>query len=546
MKKYRKGWLALLAGLWAWGATDLIAGEGYKERGTGVTVLLGEVGLTSDEIDSWNEQTIDINRTVHMVGQAPEWVTLASNAAEMTSFVQNLTFSVGMWDNLPTARLDFAIGALRTINSDFLRDGMNVATLAGGTYAFDGQGGGHLIRGDYNLPEIGEFDVILRRGVNLNDANRSRVVLTQEVGHGIGFNHSWLDRESVRAFTAAASRLSLMSYSNGGNTVIAAGALNPDDVAVASRLYYNPYNPLSRNTGTVQGVALDAGGTSEIYGANVLLVDRANGQAILSRISGYATSRPSGAKNGQFALDGVPAGSYDILVAARDDAQVPNSNPDMGYMELRSDGSTDWPDALASFASGFGRAWVRNVPVQAGETVDVGDVLAGVDRGFDQPSRMDLTVKSPRTGFSRYWYDFWSSAPWQMAHRSGSQAGSSYTLPRMTPGSYAVKVFGWNGASWVVVQDWTWRDFTPRRASVTWNRATRTLNLIIIQLRLEVYSYVVQLRDSASGISISRPVHGNRYTTHRFPGAHDSRVTAQWNTSVGAFEHQAWTAFQVP
>ncbi len=524
----------------------LDAGEGYLEQNTGVTVLLSELGLTEDEINRFPDHRIDLNRNVNVVGGNPAWVTLAANSPEMVQLQQNATFAMGLWEQLPGARLQFSVGVFRTAAAQFVRDSANLVTLAGGTYNLSGQGGGHLAPGDFGIPEIIEFDMTLRRSLNNGNVASAQAVLVQEIGHGIGFNHSWLVDNSVLNLTGASSPPSLMSYSANRTTAIDAGALNPDDVSLACRLYYNPFSPQSATTGTVCGRALDAAGAADLYGANVLLVNRASGQAVVSRVSGYATSKPLGTSDGRFSLDGVPPGDYDVLVSSLDDAAVPNANASIDHMQLNEDGTTGWVSATGSFATGFVRAWVRNVPLRAGEVVDVGYVLAGVDRNFDQPSRMDLLARyTGATSYTHYWYDYWSDAPWQMAHRSGSQTSSSYSA-RLAPGRYAVRIFGWNGTSWVTVQNWTWRDYGARRASMTWNRATRGVDVGIAVLPTEAYSYGINLREGTSAVAGSNAFHGNRYTTHLPSGAYQFRIHAHWNTSVNSFVHVGWSDLLVP
>ncbi len=537
------------------------AGEGYKEKTTGVTVLVDGYGNNAADIYNSPVQTVDVNRSVNVQGGSPAWVTLASTDTEITTLVNNLTVAMGLWENIPSARLNFSYGTLRALTTTFSRDGFNMATLAGGTYAYGGQGGGHLTKPDGVIPEITEFDVILRRSTNTGAPVSAQATLVQELGHGVAFNHSWLNRNAVTGLTGANSTPSLMAYSAGRNDVVTSGALAADDVSLVSRLYarndgwFSDANipRLSRTTGRIHGRILSADGSKELYGANVLAINSTTNSAIVSRISGYANSHPNGTKYGIFELDGVPPGTYNVLIAAKSDTSVDLGSPDpsVDYMQL-SGTSTSWPDALASFETGFSRAWVRNVSVAAGETVNVGYVLAGDDRQVNDPSLVDVSAAYTGGGsYSSYWFDFWSSSPWQMAHRSGS-VSTPYYNTRLDSQSHAVKIYGWSGSAWVVLQDWTWTDYNAKPLVATWTRPTKVIGSFTLFGNTyyrygEAANTLVTSRQSLNGAPYRYEwVDGNRYTSYVVPGSYSYNVRVQWNQSEGLNTIKGNTGVAVP
>ncbi len=521
---------ALLAG-------PVLAGEGYKEKSTGVTVMLDGYGLGNTEIYEMPRFQVDINRRVWIKGGTPKWITLPGNNPEIRTLVRNLTVSLGFWEYIPTCRLRFRLGYFRTITGTFVKDSYNVVSLAGGAYQYGGQASGHLDDSG-GLPESTEFDAKINRSTNSGDASGAQATTVHEIGHGIGFTHSWLHRNSVLRLTGSRSPHSIMSYSTGNEGIINGGVLNADDVALASRTYPNQFHRLSRTTGTVLGVARTADGRLDIYGANVILIERSTGQAFLHRISGYASSPPNGVLNGRFSLTGVPPGTYDLVIAPMDDPSITLGfiEPSISYMLLMANGTTDWPRATLNFAAGFERGWVRNIEVVPGRIVDVGDALAGEDREVSRPSRLDVEVSHPDTGCSRYWFDFWSNRSGEMAHRSGARNANHYQA-NLPSDWYAVRIFGWTGSNWILLQNWRWQDFTGRHLSIRWPNQLRQVRIPVsfmgftftITLLAAPVDYHFRLRTRSGNLVSASPVHGNELVTHVAPGTYRFQALAQWN-----------------
>jgi hypothetical protein len=195
----------------------LRAGEGYREQGTNSTVRLDGYGGSISEMFNPRPLDLDINLKVWVKGGDPQWVQLASDSDEIRKLVRATIVAANLWEEIPTTRLEFRMGLYRRISSTFRKDNANVMTLAGGTYGYGGQGGGHLQITDGVYPEIVEFDTTLKRSTNRNNPTSAQSIMVQEVGHGVGFNHSLLTRDIVLGITGEGSLNSLMSSGGGLN-----------------------------------------------------------------------------------------------------------------------------------------------------------------------------------------------------------------------------------------------------------------------------------------------------------------------------------------
>ncbi len=520
--------------LFAWLALPAMAGDGYTDPKTGHTVIMKGYGGSSGEIYSSPSIPIDFNRAVWIKNGDPEWVTLETSHSEIQALVQNTAFSLGLWENIPTSRLRFHLGFYRNVFNVVAHDSFNLMTLAGGDYEWGGQAKMFLMKDGKGMFRIDEFDCRIRRNVSQTEV---RSYIVHEIGHGIGFNHNWLHRDVVKGLTGAMSPHSIMSYSYGDSTIINAGALNGVDVAIASRLYPNFFNPLWKTTGSVKGIVFDKSGKIELYGANVLLVEQKSGKAILSRISGFSEARSKGNLTGGVLLDGIPAGKYDLLIAPMSDPDVTlgKTTPSIDRVKFKV-GMVTYTAESDNFASGFKRAWVRNIHVSAGRVVDAGSIRAGTDRSIQAPGMVDVEVTYKGKPCIGYWVDFWGAHPWGMAHQSPFMKSPRYQA-RLPEGKYAVRIWGKIGPSnWKVVQGWKWRTCTGVRATFGWPSKAKTIQVPFqfwgltfhYPAQVTPYEYRVRIKTKKGSLVWDGSIRGNSLEYLILPGEYELRVWVRW------------------
>lgn len=441
-------------------ASEVGAGEGYVTYPDARPVVFQGYGSLPAQIYARPPIVLDFNQNVLLQGQwqgrevTRRWAPLSDpqaygSQAELLALAFNTMFAAGLWENLPGCRVVFRYGTVVSFGQGTVPpapirvagDGRSIVSLAGMP---DSDGGS---AGIDTSATITDMDIFLGRkffgfGGNQPDPVGARAILAQELGHGLGFDHSWLTDWSVRSLTGQVSVPSVMAYGNGKDVPILRELLAPDDVALVCRRYPRLTYALSRTTGTVRGQVLSAVGTSPIFGANVLLIDRRTGAAVVSRISGYETTVSQRADSGEFSLDGVPPGVYDLLIAAWDDADVPTAGPSI--------------EGQGGFARGFGKAMVTEIAVQAGTAVDLGVVRVApagsrVSQAARHPNlsiRWVRPLRATAEGNAEpltYVVQVYRSGPAQIVNARVHGSGYRVSLPR---GSYSYRVWAqWDGAS---------------------------------------------------------------------------------------------------
>lgn len=534
-------WVLLFAGLVP---SRAVAYEPIKEKTTGASILCEGYEEINGGVLNSTSWPMTIN-TRERNGAA--WQDMPVNSAMELEFWR-ITFAARqLWQNVPSARFRSHLAGWRSLDVEFQDDTFNMMTVS-----TTGSAALERLRTVRGVPLIREFDLKVQRVLVTNVLNaltdaarltqRATAVATatQEFGHGIGFEHSLVADEIVRDITGATSDGAYMAYGEflRPSVLAAANLLAPDDIALISDLYPRHTNRIALTTGTIRGTTLTADGSRDLFGANVLAVRRADGQAVTGRISGFQRWKPDleqvGPKNGDFTLTGLPAGAYDVYI--RPYGTGSRVNPQIQLANLRG-------DILAvegQFDVGFARGVVRNITVRAGEVVDVGYVLAGEDRAFTAPSRTDTAIKwsagSP-TGW--YWVDIFHNGA---RYSSGWITGNSYLARRIPAAVVTVGVWAWTGSTWQGVVGWHTRDFRCARLSVTWTRQVYTLEGQTVE-----YWYYIDLAhvDSPTHVRDLVPVDNSRFTMMVPSGSWFHRVWIRQNQSQLPWVSQSWTSTYV-
>lgn len=505
-----------------WDTAAPIVFEGYEDTVAGY--------LLAPPIEIW------VNRKVENI--PGNFITLSPGSAEMNNLIDDVLFAMGLWEMAPGANLNLTFAGLVDIGSIVQKDGKNVVTMTPADMdctkfmSPDGVLPRVIQEFDINVREIdNEVSMQAKAGVSSDPRYpwEAILTLTHELGHGLGLDHSWLGTLAVKSITDQFSLGSVMSYQSSA-LALSNGALNPDDIAQIARAYPHATQHASLSSGAIRGRLVDASGASDLFGANVLLIDSA-GQAILQRTSGYTASKAKdGVYNGFFELDGVPPGTYDLVAAPFDDPEVKTAQSGFGAYVY---GEYAQPVSLSQVTpGGYAKAWVRNITVVAKETVDLGYVVSGVDRSYSAPTLVDARVVAPTPHtYQLYRFYFWSTSPWELAHDSGNLSAPHYST-RLKNQAHLVTMYGWNGASWTVLQPWTNTSFQALERTMMWSQHHfGALEARMYDFFLARTDLPVLVSGSVYGLnSFAYRVHGDRYRTHLPPGDYSVSVQARFGS----------------
>ncbi len=490
----------------------LYAGEGTVDRRLGKPIRLAGYDGRADDREAYNPRFVELELNVRRFGSAGP-VRINPWEADFKILIDNVTFAMGMWQNIPTARVHFRIG-LEISFQHKQKDRHNMISLTDVIGAYGATWRQYDLKA---IPyEISEFDIAIREDRS-RDLIGGKSTMTHEIGHGLGLEHSFLSGNCVQNVTGSSSSpASIMAYSKARDSAIERNALVPDDVASVSRLYPNHFNRLSRTTGTVMGRVVNGPVTREIFGINLLLIKRSSGEAILSGLSGYATSTLR-SRNGTFQLNGVPPGYYDLLAVSVDD-------PLVKLGDFRAPRISDG----YYFEHCFHHAWVRKIKVSAGEIVDLGYVLEGRDRLFALPDRFDATLRFWNHKIGEYRMSLYRkdgrrgyrlekvTAPFQL----GRGIASRY-LQAIRPGRYKILLERKGKNSWKRTRTF-YRNFKRGMVKYRWWRK----HLRTKYGKVEAWTYRLTL-----GAQPSMEVHGSRYTTIGHRSFRRTQLRATWQPS---------------
>lgn len=149
--------------------------------------------------------------------------------------------------------------------------------------------------------------------VNFSRSDFDRLsTLIHELGHLQGLGHSSVGMHNSLSFaTEALDRINISSvptmHPSSSGTGTNRQTLEPDDIAAISELY--PESTFSTSFASIEGTVTECGTTEGITGANVRAVNISNPNIQLSRFTGY-----DGNENGRFRINGLPPGSYRLLI----------------------------------------------------------------------------------------------------------------------------------------------------------------------------------------------------------------------------------------
>lgn len=236
--------------------------------------------------------------------------------------------AVNTWNNVSTARNVF--GTLTRASGDFTAANFETAwgIMGDGKVEIVIDEDGSIIRqvlredpGSLNGKAAPFIEVVSAQGVisdgfvvvNFSRSGFDRLsTLIHELGHLQGLAHSSVGMHNSGTFaTEALDRININSvptmhpFSIGATTI--RQTLEPDDVAALSELYPEP--TFSTSLASIEGTVTECGSTEAITGANVRAVNISNPNIQLTRFTGY-----DGNEAGRFRINGLPAGSYRLLI----------------------------------------------------------------------------------------------------------------------------------------------------------------------------------------------------------------------------------------
>ncbi len=253
-----------------------------------------------------------------------------------------VTASFATWSAAPNTMLSIARGAdsqaaapafdgtnliCFTCETDFNSDGtlaVTFTTTANGAGADDKHGGKSRFAG-----QILDADILFNPAVTFtmdgSGSNDLQTVLTHEIGHFLGLDHSAVVKATMFPYAPPMER-----------------TLSSDDVAAISALYPKA-NP-DLETGTISGrVAMTDG--SGVFGAHVFADSTTNAPGY----PGSVRKTPIGTltmPDGSYEIQGVPPDQYTVAAEPLDgpvtNADIANYSPALGKASVQTNFTTRW------------------------------------------------------------------------------------------------------------------------------------------------------------------------------------------------------------
>lgn len=409
----------------------LLLGEGLRDVDSGALfVQRGYLG----HVDATREIVFDINTVI----VNPDSIRIPS-LDELRMLVRSIDRGTALWRLAPHTRVKVRGGRYRIVRERFLRDQQNLMSLTDSLVA-----GGQAVPWGERTPDgpvIVESDILIRTDM-LDSVIKCTRIIVHEVGHTLGFNHSWLSRKAFMGDRGWDGRL---------KPDVEQGRISTaDDLAIVADLYPDPRNRISRTHGTIRGRAWN--GTRAVSGASILILS--GNEPILHGVSGYR------AGGGQFSMSGIPPGTYTVVLTSQWETNHEGSK--MYEARIEPSGMMDHTEIPTEFVL---RGVVRNVSIRAGETVDLGYALAGVERDYREPSLHDIVVAVP-PGYYWNWVRFRGSR--SIVHNSGWFHGTSYAA-RLPNDLYSCEQYAWNGSRVAHLRTYI-RDYRAREVDLRWDR----------------------------------------------------------------------------
>jgi hypothetical protein len=199
------------------------------------------------------------------------------------------------------------------------------------------------------------------------------------------------------------------------------------------------------------------------------------------------------------------------------------------------------------FDDGFEKAWVRDISVNQGQTINVGYVLADSDRLVSEPSMVDVTVRySGAKAYKYYWFDFWTDNAPDFTHSSGKIRSRTYSA-RIESSLTWLKIWGYKNSQWVVIQDWALEDYRAGKVDLQWARPIKEIRIGKNNKQFaQAQITQVRLKSEIKGAALhTSEVHGTELITYLAPGDYKFKVKARWNLNAPWFTQNPWTEFEV-
>jgi len=320
-------------------------------------------------------------RITASTGQTPKWATLPIpywiNERGYSGIGNGSEFSAvhaafQTWHNIPEADIQFqymGTTPARTVG----HDGINLVTFADDTtpvgssaiavtFSFFRNQGGALF--------FDESDIVLSQAFTYStsaEANKFDIqgVVTHEIGHVLGLDHSGLVSSVMVPFAAVAQ--------------LDQRTLAYDDIAGAVEIY--PRSSALQPVGAIRGTLL--AGTIPVFGANIVALD-ANGTVLVGTLT-----QP----DGSYALRYLPPGTYRIFAEPLDLPITPQNISASFYRNIKTDFGTTY------FGGGSTLAEAQPIDVGAGATAVANfQVLPANSTGLNL-TRPGFANRVPRGGF---------------------------------------------------------------------------------------------------------------------------------------------------
>jgi hypothetical protein len=330
---------------------EVLAMQARKIIGAGTTVLLASLLVALPRPPDAYDIVDTISPTI---AQNPIevviWVKPGVTSENETRVLTQIREGLNMWQAVTTSSLAFNVVNVAHSATEPPRSPQQLLIIVGNV--------ADLTSGGASFPYGGNPGTWFG-AVADNPAIEMRKVAAHEVGHAVGFHHSTVGE------TFATGTYPIMHWAVAGTS----DQPTADDIAAASTAYPDPTQSLQSVTGTIRGRLVIAGTAIPVSGVNVVAVNQATGAPAVARLSGPRATPYGDSPDGDFELDGLPPGQYEVRYL--DGHSYRGSIP---AVRVPSDGISANGMRAGYQVDNFTPFSTANVTVGAGAVVNLGSV----------------------------------------------------------------------------------------------------------------------------------------------------------------------------